>query len=505
MPSKYIFSLLFIAQIGLSQKNDFVITQFGAVADTSVLSTKAIQKAIDTCAAQGGGRVIVPKGQFLSGSIRLKTGVELHITEGATLWGSPLHKDYKNDNPDGWYGFILANDVQGIGISGKGVIDIQGQKLAQDVIRLWLAGAFPDAIKYDEKLREKNRPDERFRPQIIIFKNCKNVKIEDITLKNSASWVQTYWDCDGLTIKNIRVESTAYWNNDGIDLVDCRNTVVSDCYVNAADDAICLKSFDRKDGCENILIENCTMRSSASAFKLGTSSYGGFRKITARNLTIFDTYRSAIALECVDGGVLEDIDISNVKARNTGNAIFIKLGNRLSKIGRVQNIKISHLNAEIPIKKPDKGYPIEGPIDTLIYNLLPSSIVGLPNSPIKNVILEDIKLEYGGGGKPEIAHTSLDSLDKIPEQEKAYPEFQMFGELPAWAFYVRHTEGVSFKNVRLVLKEKDYRPAFIFDDVKDLNLNKIKIPKGGGEPPIVLKKAELNVFKKVKPETRSYK
>lgn len=485
---KYWFPLLLMAHTAIAQKKNFVITQFGAISDTTILSTNAIQKTIDTCFAQGGGKVIVPKGHFLSGTLFLKTGVELHIAEGATLWGSKWHKDYKNDNEHAWYGFILANNAHNIAITGKGVIDIQGKALAQDVIRLWLAGTFPNAQKYDESLREKNRPNERFRPQVIIFLNCKKIKIEGITLKNAASWVQTYDHCEDLKVHKIRVESTAYWNNDGIDIVDCKNVTLSNSYFNCADDAICLKSFDRQGGCFNIDIKNCTMRSSASAFKLGTSSYGGFKHIKAQNLIVFDTYRSAIALECVDGGNLEDIEIRHVRAKNTGNAIFIKLGNRLSKIGRLENIRISDVKAEIPSSKPDKGYPMEGPVDTLTYNTLPSSIVGLPQYPIKNVVLKDIHLEYSGGGQPSIAYKSLDSLHTIPEQEKAYPEFQMFGELPAWAFFVRHTEGVIFENVHVQLKEQDYRPAFVFDDVKGLKMSKVDIKGKVGEVKVFCRK-----------------
>jgi polygalacturonase len=494
-----IFILILCCTALNARQKTFNITQFGAIPDAKTLNTQAIQKAIDTCATLGGGCVLIPKGTFLSGSFKLKSGVELHITEGGILLGSTQHKDYSKDIPEAWYGFILAHNQHDISITGKGIIDGQGQALSKDVIRLWLEGAFPDAIKYDEKLREKNRPNERFRPQIIIFQNCKNVKIEGITLKNSACWVQTYINCSDLSIKNIKVESMAYWNNDGIDIVDCRNVHISNCNINSADDAICLKSFDKKGGCENVLIENCTMRSSASALKLGTSSYGGFRKITARNLTVFDTYRSAIALECVDGGILKDINITHVKAQNTGNAIFIKLGKRLSfrPIGSIENIKISNIEVEIPNKKPDKGYLFEGPVDTLTYNLLPVSIVGLPNFYIKNVVLENINITYAGGGKPEIAHVSLDSLDKIPEQTAAYPEFQMFGELPAWAFYARHTEGVVFKNIKLVLKEKDYRPAFVLDDVKGLSFNKINIPSDGIIPPFALKNTELITFKRI--------
>ena len=497
MPFLIIF-LFFNAS--LPSKRTFNIMDYGAVADGITINTQSIQKTIDACMEQGGGQVIVPKGMFLTGSIYLKKGVELHITEGGVLLGSTKHRDYKNENPYEWYALIMANAQSNIAITGKGIIDGQGRALAQDVIQLWRAGAFPGSQVWDEKLREKNRPNERFRPQLILFQECQNIKIKDITLKNSTSWVQTYANCTDLTIEKIRVESTAYWNNDGIDIVDSKNVVIRDCFINAADDAICLKSFDTKSGCENILIERCTMRSSASALKLGTSSYGGFRKIKARQLTIYDTYRSAIALECVDGGVMEDIEISHVIAKNTGNAIFIKLGHRIPSrpIGRVENIRISHVEADIPNTKPDKGYELEGPLDTISYNLLPSSIVGLPNYPIKNIHLNDIHITYGGGGTRDTAYASLDSLHTIREQAREYPEFSMFGELPAWAFYMRHTEGVVIKNVTVRLKEKDYRPAFVLDDVKKIILHNIKITEGGSVPSLILKDVKEPILKKVK-------
>ena len=483
----------------LPSKRAFNIMDYGAVADGITLNTQSIQKTIDACTEQGGGRVIVPKGTFLTGSIYLKTGVELHITEGSILLGSTKHRDYKNENPYGWYALIIANAQSHIAITGKGIIDGQGRALAKDVIQLWRAGAFPGAQIWDEKLREKNRPNERFRPQLILLQDCKNISIKGITLKNSTSWVQTYGNCLDLIIEKIRVESTAYWNNDGIDLVDSKNVVIRDCFINAADDAICLKSFDSKSGCQNILIERCTLRSSASALKLGTSSYGGFRKIKAHHLTIYDTYRSAVALECVDGGVMEDIDISDIKAKNTGNAIFIKLGQRIPNrpIGRVENIRISHVEADIPNTKPDKGYELEGPLDTIAYNLLPSSIVGLPNYPIKNIYLKDVHITYGGGGIRDTAYASVDSLSKIKEQAREYPEFSMFGELPAWAIYMRHTEGGVMKNVTVRLKAKDYRPAFVFDDVKQLKLNNIKITDGGSLPSLIFKDVKEPVLKKI--------
>ena len=241
------------------------------------------------------------------------------------------------------------------------------------------------------------------------------------------------------------------------------------------------------------------MRSSASALKLGTSSYGGFSNIKAKNLTIYDTYRSAIALECVDGGVLENIDISRVRAKNTGNAIFINLGHRIKErsIGKIQNIKIQDIEVEVPNTKPDKGYEMEGPLDTLEYNVLPSSIIGLTNNYIENIFLKKIKIIFSGGGSPEKAYIPIDSLQKVPEKAYAYPEFSMFGELPAWGFFVRHCMGMVFENMDLRLINKDYRPAFVFDNVNKLRLVKIRVSSGGSLPAIILKDVEKSTFKKI--------
>jgi hypothetical protein len=203
---------------------------------------------------------------------------------------------------------------------------------------------------------------------------------------------------------------------------------------------------------------------------MGTSSVGGFRNIKVRNLTVFDTYRSAIALELVDGGIMENIDIRNVQAKHTGNAIFIRRGNRGGGTGSMKNIYISDVIAEIPLLKPDQGYPIEGPPDHLQpgvdkmpkrpghfhlyghpflpYNLVPSSIVGIPGFPVEGVTIENLRIQYGGRGDKNIAYIPLDKITTIPENITNYPEFSMFGELPSWGFYIRHANGVQFKNIQ---------------------------------------------------------
>ncbi len=476
----YLFILIHLQSMSYAQKS---IVDFGAIPGGKTLNTTAIQSAIDNCFAKGGGKVIVPKGTFLTGTIVLKTGVNLHFTEGAILLGSSRREDYqKND----WYALILAKNQKNIKITGKGIIDGQGKLLAEDVTRLWRSGVL-------KNVKPHNRPDENHRPQIIEMSDCQGITIENVTIKNAACWVQTYHNCRDLTINKIRVESTAYWNNDGIDIVDCQKVRIKNCFINAADDGICLKSHDIKKRCEDIKIERCTIRSSASAFKIGTASYGGFKRIRVKNLYIYDTYRSAIALECVDGGVLEDVRIKNITAKNTGNALFIRLGNRYgNKASVVKNIFIKHLTAEIPQNKSDKGYDTEGPPADSVSNLLPSSIVGLPNNLIKNVHLKHINITFYGGGKSlnasqnsvqnlknlgqnQLQDSLKNTLHVVPELPQAYPEFSMFGELPAWGFYVRHTEGVHFTHIKLRLIEKDYRKPIVLEDAVKTVFKKVKI------------------------------
>jgi hypothetical protein len=445
---------------------EYNIISFGAKSDGKTLATEAIQTAIDIASKNGGGKVIVPEGHFLSGSIILKTGVELHLHENAIILGSTNPYDYKSTNR--WKSLILANNQDNISITGKGIINGQGQKLALKVDSLFYAGKL-DSVHYN--LRRK-RPGEYLRPQIIEMVECKDVLISEVTIKNAACWVQTYDRCENLVIDKITVDSDAYWNNDGIDISDCKNVRVTGCYVNAADDGICLKSHSKDHVNDTVYIADCTIRSSASAIKFGTASYGGFKNITIENITIFDTYRSALAFEAVDGGHIENVVVKNVTAINTGNALFIKLGHRNEEgeIGSIKNISIKNLNVHIPFEKPDIEYAIQGPVAPFFHNIFPASISGLPGHNVQNISLENVSISYPGRGNQGYANLPLWRLNSVPEREFSYPEFSMFGELPSWGLYVRHVDGLSIKNVRLSAREQDYRPAYVFDDVRNLNI-----------------------------------
>jgi Glycosyl hydrolases family 28 len=459
----------------------FDVKKFGARGDGITLDTKAIQSGIDAANQAGGGVVILPPGIFLSGSLLLKSHVELHVVAGATLMGSISFSDYRRIHH--WYALLLADGQENIAISGTGTIDGRGQLLAQDVIRRAKAGEINDPLA-----GYGHRPSADHRPLLIEFRKCRHVRVSDVMLRNSSSWVEHYLQCDDLVIENIRVNSTAYWNNDGIDITDCTKVRVTGCDVNSDDDGICLKSDDSAGGCEDVEISNCRVRSSASGFKCGTNSFGGFRNVFVHDLNIYNTYRSAVALECVDGGVLKNVRVENIHAPNTGNAVFIRLGHRNTRapIGKLGDVVIRNIKVQVPEGSPDAGYEFAGPPVTAPHNLFPSSITGLPGHPVTNVVLENIEIIFGGGALPEIAWIPWNALNQVPDQAGKYPEFSMFGELPAWGYYVRHVEGVDFRNCRLTLKHRDYRPAMVFDDVRGPHLASVDIGPMSGEPVIVL-------------------
>src|SRR5260221_1595454 len=454
--------------IGQAYKQKYDIRSYGAVGDGRSDNTRFIQKAIDEATASGGATVLIPAGKFLTGVLNLKSNVTLHLAAGAVLLGSTNRMDY---GPGPALPLLNAEGQKHIAITGSGTIDGQGEALLIDLYSRLKAGTIRDAEWQKPNPWGQVRPAEENRPMIIKFTRCEDVIVKGITLKNALDWVQDYKSCSNITIDSIRVESNTFWNNDGIDLVDCKNVRLTNSFFNADDDGICLKSEDRNDSCDNIYIAHCTVRSSASAVNLRTAGRGGFKRITIPDITVYDTYRSAIALECVDGGKMEQVDIRDIKATNTGNAIFIRLGhrNKDSAYSSIRHIYIGDVTVEIPSGKPDQGYPMEGPPLRYPHNAFPSAIVGLQGHPIDDVVLENIKIAYPGGGKQETTRSHFlhpaPEPRPVPENPSDYPEFSMFAGLPSWGLYVRHADSITLRNLQLTSTQKDYRPACIFDDV----------------------------------------
>jgi len=467
----------------IPHKVELNILSLGAKGDGIFLNTSIIQRAVDSVASLGGGKIIFSAGRYLSGSIILKSGVQLFLQRNAVLLGSTNPNHYTGLNR--WKAFILADNQTGISIAGKGTVDGQGRRLALNIDSLFYIGQL-DPKKYNH---QEKRPSEVIRPQIIEMVNCKNTRITGITLKNASCWVQTYDRCQNLAIDSIRVDSDAYWNNDGFDISDCRNVRVTNCFVNAADDGICLKSEYKDHWNDSIYIANCTVRSSASGLKFGTASLGGFKNVKIENIKVYDTFRSAVAIESVDGGTLENIEINHVVAVNTGNGIFIKLGhrNKDNRYSVLRNISIKNVEVYVPFDRPDKKYDLRGPDLAFFHNPFPCSITGIPGHPVENVVLENIRITFPGRGNDGLANLPISRLKDVHEAVGDYPEFSMFGELPAWAFYVRHVTGLTMKNVLVTAEAKDFRPAFVFDDVSKLKINKLNIKEPVCDKQIILR------------------
>ena len=449
-----LFILIVVVPISIrAQKVNYIITDYNAVGDGSTINTTAIQNAIDDCYENGGGVVVFPAGKFLTGSLDLKSNVELHLSPGAVLLGSTNINDYSKRVPELKsyndifleYALIYAEKQTNIAITGSGTIDGQGSKFV---------------------ITTKVKPDRyKNRPFVIRFVQCENVRVEDVTLQNSAMWMQQYLACNDVYINGIRVINHANKNNDMIDIDGSSNVVMTNCIGDTDDDAITLKSTS-KYPTENVTITNCVVSSHCNAIKFGTESIGGFRNVTISNIVVRPSRKketiygypsgiSGITLASVDGGNFEGVTISNIRIEGTQVPIYIRLGNR-GRTVREEDAKPQ------PAKFSD--VQISHVIATGVTSPIGCSITGIPNHPVKNVILSDISIEFVGGGTVE------DAKKEIPELEDHYPESTKWGTLPSYGFFVRHVENISFENVTLNYVEKDVRPAMICDDVKNINL-----------------------------------
>ncbi|MBO7576994.1 MAG: alpha-L-fucosidase [Bacteroidales bacterium] len=461
------------------------ITDFGAIGDGQTLNTHSIQAAIDSASARyhRTGKqttVWVPAGQFTSGSLYLKSGVALMLDSGATLLGSLNPFDYVKDPYCRWTALLFAVKQHDISITGKGTIDCRGWEVANNTVNLIHLGLIQDPLKYD-------RPNETNRPENIHFRECDNVTVRGITLRNPASWNQQYDQCRHLLIEDQTVDSKSYWNNDGVDIVDCSDVVIRNCNYDAADDAFCFKSHSKDGLSENILVENCVGRSSANGIKFGTVTRGIFRHFRFRNIFIYDTYRSAFTAASVDGAIIEDVVVDSLRSINTGNPFFLRLASRNTNPSQqacLRNIVIKNLYAEVPLYKPDAGYSYEGPIEDQPRNISPAVISGTPGMHIQNITLQNAEIVFPGHTDTSYAYrgTSPNQLAAIPEWERRYPEFSMWKELPAWGLYLRHTDSITLDNVTLRVEDTDYRPAIVADDVNGLTLRHTLIDERKHQP-----------------------
>ncbi|MHC4084742.1 MAG: glycoside hydrolase family 28 protein [Planctomycetota bacterium] len=440
---------LFTTASVFGAENIYDVRDYGAKPDGKTMSTKSIQKAIDECAKQGGGTVYFPPGTFLSGTIYMKSKVTLRLDTGSTLLGSKNLKDYPptvqafRSYTDNYTdkSLIYGEKLQHIAITGNGTIDGQG-------------AAFKGPYKV--------------RPYMIRIIQCQNVLVKDVAITNSPMWVQHYLACDDVRIDGVTVRSRVNSNNDGINIDCCHRAIISNCNIISGDDAIVLKSTAARS-CRNVTVSNCVLSSLCNGLKMGTESNGGFQNIVMTGCSIYDTRLAGIALEIVDGGTMDRVVISNITMNGVGAPIFLRLGNRARpfkkdmekpEIGVMRNVTISNIEAT--------GANPTG-----------CAISGLPGHPIENLTISNARLSFAGGG------TKNDAARAIPEKPTAYPEYSMFGTLPAYGLYCRHVKGLKLRNIQLQLAKSDKRNALVADDCENLSIDDLDAPFSQGAAALI--------------------
>ena len=489
----------------------FNARDFGATGDGRTIDSDAINSAISSAAASGGGTVIVPAGTYASYSIRLRSHVELRLEAGAVLLAADTAHGrgydpaepgagnaYQDFGHSHWHNSLIwGEDVEDVAITGTGRID--GKGLSR--------GLGPRAADRDTRPGEANKA--------IALKNARHVLLRDFTIFRGGHMAILATGVNDLTIDHLTIDT----NRDGIDVDACRTVRISNTAVNAPnDDAIVLKSsyaLGAPRATEDVTITNSIVsgfdvgtvldgtygRTSVAApdrdgptgrIKLGTESNGAFRNITISNV-VFVRSRG-LALETVDGATLEDVTISNVTMRELSNApIFLRLASRMrgpagTPVGALRRVSISH----VVVSDADPRYP--------------SIIAGIPGHPVEDVRLSDIRILSRGGLSLAVAAEQPANLVNgffrppggtgarepyaVPEREKMYPEPSQFGVLPAYGFYVRHAAGITLDDVTLSVAAPDTRPAMVLDDARDVTLRGVRAELAPNVPALVLRDVE---------------
>ena len=456
------------------------IRDFGAKGDAVTIDSQAIDKAIDEAARRGGGVVWFPRGTYASYTIHLKSNVTLYLDRGAVLLAAsvplegtqngydmaepqdPAINAFQDYGHNHWRNSLIYGEgLHDIAILGDGLI--WGKGLSN--------GRRDPALPKAELPGVGNKA--------IALKNCFNVQLRDFKILKGGHFALLATGVDNLVIDNLTVDT----DRDGFDIDCCKNVRVSNCTVNSPyDDGICPKSsfaLGYARTTENVTISDCYVSGNyivgtvidgtfkratergqsfkTGRIKCGTESNGGFKNITVTNC-VFDECQG-LALETVDGAILEDITISNIAMRNLSSApLFLRLGRRMrgpagAPIGSIKRVLIDNITSSGSTK-------------------LPSIIAGVDGHPVEDVKISNLYLQQVGGGDAASAQV------QVPAKEDAYPEPGMFGPLPATGFFVRHARNLEMSHVEIAVQAADARPAFWMQDVDGFDGAFLKVPAG---------------------------
>ncbi|EDM26028.1 putative polygalacturonase [Lentisphaera araneosa HTCC2155] len=441
----------------------YLASENGVKADGVSNNALILQGLIDRCASEGGGTVVIDKGVVVSGAITLKSYVTLEIAKDAVLQNTGDREDYPYVPVDflSYYperrAMIYAQNQKHVAVVGKGTIEGRSDKF-------------------------KARSSESARVSLIRFDGCENVLIKDITLQNASMWTQHYYRCDKVNVSGITVKNYMK-NDDGLNIDGCHDVKIDNCDIRSHDDAITLKTCSRRAN-KNILVTNCRLNSVKSAFKFGTESHAGFINVTARNLKITGG-RDAIALFSVDGAKIENILIEEIEIKGTKCPLIVYLGERLREIkgdtqarivGSVNNLTIRNIKAS----------GAERPI----------ILSGIEGHIIENINLEDLDLQFNKAAisKKSKRKKSKKSNDKalsayeLKIDTKGYPSSSLFGELNAWGTLIRYAKNVQLKNIHFSQDQGINKHVMFIEKAQNILVNKSNVESSEKTIPWVMAK-----------------
>ena len=460
-------------------ENIYNVIDFGAIADGETLCTEAVQAAVDTCYKNGGGIVLFDGGMYVLSTIFLKSNVHVRIQENAVILGSlnfydyaqqeqidyPIYQDASHTYFD--LSMFVGRNCQNISITGKGKIDMRS---------VWDEdGVRGEAIKHRG-------------PKCIALKECKDVEISGLEIVNVTDLAVYFAGCENVDVHGLKL----YVYIDGVSPDNSKNVRISNCDIEAGDDAIVFKSsytLNRIDICKDIKVWDCRLKSRCTAIKFGTETNGGFENIQIDNIDVRDTRITGIGIESVDGAIIDGVYIKNVKMRNVNAPLFVHVGRRMRgpvgrQIGKIKNVTLENITAQGPYEpyeivswnyfsykagdtyqEPWNFGRAESFDDTMCANnaesdwQMTSNICGLKDSPLENIVLKNVHLYLDGGVKTY--------RKDVPENAQDYPEVYVYGRiLPAKGIYFRHIRGLTLENVTAQTYRPDVREQFVFDDVE---------------------------------------
>jgi len=323
----FLISVILTGCHGSKQEGIYNILDFGAVKDGTTLTTASIQQTIDKCHNEGGGVVLVPKGDYLVGTINLRSNVEFRFETGARLIATTDLSQYQQHNTE-LAGVFYTEDADNVSITGKGVVFGQGMEFMYADSAKVIAGSVLDHVRQGKELRKVKSgigdgplyPKDRFH-QMIVFSNCTHVNLSDFTCIDSPYWCFVIVHCDVVTVHNLTIDNNLVIpNSDGLDIISCSNVNVSDCYFSCGDDAIVVSGYDWHFGdpgfkritrpSQNINFSNCVLRSRSSAIRIGGWDQNVMSNFNFNNITIYES-NCGINIQIRDYAGIENINFNN--------------------------------------------------------------------------------------------------------------------------------------------------------------------------------------------------